>query len=113
MMDSVIICCIDGCERLGALRNKRGLFFCREHYIEELEQETCTTCTSCAPKCDVSGCTGDGVIEQHGTGKRYCIEHAWKGDRDHGLSHPASVLTDADKSFLSLLSISFDGDDRK
>jgi hypothetical protein len=41
-------------------------------------------------KCSVKDCHGEGIITQGGTGKVYCVDHAWEADR------PPEQLIDVD-----------------
>jgi len=104
--NSQVMCCIDGCESLGAhvdpLSNR---LYCEYHW-----QEECRHCN--APPCDQPGCADAGLVTQHGTNNHWCTKHAWRRDRmEQGLRHPSS-FTDDDMDFLKTLAIRLDGDNR-
>ncbi len=91
-MDSEIMCCIAGCDRVGG-RSLDGLLFCYPHWVEAMNEkpkESCTDCDVVPFKCCVKDCNNEGIITQMGTQNHYCITHAWKVDRpdEHGLCHP-------------------------
>ena len=84
-----IHCVVQGCNRLGIHADKEGTLYCSVHWEERPESISspcisgCNNCTSCdvAPKCAVEGCGEVGIVQQGGTGRMYCTQHAWADDR--------------------------------
>ena len=107
--DASIYCCIDGCQNGGAIRLS-GRLYCRAHYEEEFgERRPCEV-----PQCDVAGCENAAMVQQAGTGRWFCIDHAWESERvdRHGLRHPPT-FTELDRSFLQSIGVTLDGDMRE
>lgn len=76
---SVTKCCIAGCANTGVAKFKDRLY-CRYHLDEERLADT-TPAPFTPYKCSVHECFEQGVITQSGTGKHFCIDHAWQVDR--------------------------------